>query len=128
MSRAVSPIFVASSSDDSDVQLVEPVKKQSKVRWPSKFYVSDVVNFWLTNDNVPRHVMKKNFEKTFKTAWVHGTYYDNRLCWTLCTDQYEKDRAMNAGRSEAGSWALFAKKFPLPSLKAKAAKRRGLSQ
>ncbi|PBK95016.1 hypothetical protein ARMGADRAFT_1028453 [Armillaria gallica] len=127
MSCAVSPIFVASSSDDSDVQLVEPVKKQSKVRWPSKFYISDVVNFWLTNNNVPCHVMK-NFEKTFKTAWVHGTYYDNRLCWTLCTDQYKKDRAMNAGRSEAGSWALFVKKFPLPSSEAKAAKRRGLSQ
>ncbi|KAJ7798500.1 hypothetical protein B0H14DRAFT_3492478 [Mycena olivaceomarginata] len=97
-----------------------PIESSSPIpiprKWPSGVYTVDMANGFLSMetpelDHLP---IATRFQRVFKTdsPYKARTYSDARLCWSR-GPQGLRASALDAGKTEAGLWSVYAAQVPL---------------
>jgi hypothetical protein len=82
--------------------------------WPAGLYTVDMVEGFQKMDAASRRglTMQDRFESVFKCPWHGSTYFDQRARWKKAMTS-QRQAALDAGRTAAGKWSVFAASIPL---------------
>ncbi|KAI0685869.1 hypothetical protein BC835DRAFT_1309766 [Cytidiella melzeri] len=115
------------SGSDSEAVTNQDPGKEGPRSWPRDFYCVEIlVGFAVyaqqLKENVPAD---RAFFKAFPSAkkYSRSTFSDNRSRWSNAPVSV-RDAAVDANKTDAGRWPVFARKNPIKGLEAQAALRR----
>jgi hypothetical protein len=82
--------------------------------WPADFYIVDIVLGFAQCEQARRAHLNvgETFTATFGIPFRKATFYENRKRWEEAP-QSSRDKSLAAGRTPAGTWAMFVKNIRL---------------
>jgi hypothetical protein len=103
--------LLSRGSSSSDAIVVEKV-----VIWPVDFYVVDVSRGFNACQRAVdgRRSVADAFTGHFGVPFKASTFYDNRKVWDFHPNASLRQRFIDYGRTEKGSWTSFMKKAKRP--------------